>query len=368
MIRVFRLLTVVAALGLLAAACGDDDGTADAETTTAATTDDGTADDGDTDDTAATGAEEEASGTITVYSGRSEELVAPLFEQFTEDTGVEVELRYGDTAELAAQLLEEGENSPADVFFAQDAGALGAVAAEGLFTDLPEEQLGAVEEALRSTEGQWVGVSGRARVVVYNTDELTEDDLPDSILEFTDPEWEGRLGWAPTNGSFQAFVTALRVLEGEDGAEQWLTGIRDNGVRAYEGNAPIVQAVGDGEIDAGFVNHYYAFQLREENPDLPVANKYFGGGDPGGLVNIAGVGVLGTSDNPAGASALVDYLLSEEGQTYFAEESYEIPIAAGVEPVDEVPSIDELTLPEIDLDQLEDLPGTLELLGQLGIV
>jgi iron(III) transport system substrate-binding protein len=353
--KLFKTLTLLAVLGLVAAACGDDDG--------------GTADTGDTGDTEGTTDDDaEASGTITVYSGRSEELVAPLFEQFTDDTGIEVEARYGDTAEMAAQLLEEGDNSPADVFFAQDAGALGAVAGEGMFAELDGEQLDAVDPALRSTDDRWVGVSGRARVVAYNTEALEEDDLPDSILDFTDAEWADRLGWAPTNGSFQAFVTALRVLDGEDAAETWLREIDGNGARAYESNSTIVQAVGAGEVDAGFVNHYYLFQLKAEDPDLPVENKYYGGGDAGGLVNVAGVGVLETSTNADAASAFVDYLLAEEGQTYFAEETYEIPLAAGVEPVEGVPTIDELTLPDIELERLEDLAGTLELLGRLNIV
>src|SRR3990170_7585325 len=136
----------------------------------------------------ATGASEEPSGSITVYSGRSEELVGPLLDQFTEATGIEVEARYGDTAEMANLILTEGENSPADVFFAQDAGALGAVAEQGLLAALPEEVLGLVEERFRSPSGEWVGVSGRARVVAYNTESLTEEELPDSIYGFTDPE------------------------------------------------------------------------------------------------------------------------------------------------------------------------------------
>src|SRR5688572_7751087 len=180
---------------------------------------------------------------ITVYSGRSEELVGPLIERFESETKIDVDVRYGDTAELASTILEEGANSPADVFFAQDAGALGAVAEAGLFDALPAAILDRVPLALRSPDGKWVGVSGRARVVVYDSRELTEADLPTSIHGFTDPAWSGRLGWAPTNGSFQAFVTALRVLEGEEAARAWLEGMVANEPRPYEGNTNIVQAV-----------------------------------------------------------------------------------------------------------------------------
>lgn len=344
-----KMLALVLGLTVLAAACGvDSDTTEDPGSTT-------TAGDGN-------------GGSLVVYSGRSEELVGPLIEQFEAASGIDVEVRYGDTAEMAAQILEEGDNSPADVFFGQDAGALGALAAEGRLVGLSDEQLDLVADGLKDDEGRWVGTSARARVVVYNSDELTEDDLPDSILDFTDPAWSGRLGWAPTNGSFQAFVTALRVLEGEDGARAWLEGIKVNDPATFDGNSAIVEAVGAGEIDAGFVNHYYAYQLKAKNPDLAVTNKLFGGGDPGGLVNVAGGGILDTADNTDDANAFIDFLLSADAQTYFAETTFEIPVVAGVEPVEGVPTLESLTLPDLDLNRLDDLAGTLALLTELGIV
>ncbi len=166
-------------------------------------------------------------------------------------------MRYGDTAELAATILEEGPNSPADLFFAQDAGALGALAAAEMLTLLPSTLPEQVEPRFRSADGLWIGISGRDRLVVYNTNKLTEADLPRSITGFVDPRWQGRVGWAPTNGSFQAFVTAMRVQLGEEATKAWLEGMIANDVKTYERNAAIVQAVADGEIDVGFVNHYY---------------------------------------------------------------------------------------------------------------
>jgi iron(III) transport system substrate-binding protein len=306
---------------------------------------------------------------LTIYSGRSEELVAPVIEQFTEATGIEAEVRYGDTAEQAATILEEGTNSPADVFFAQDAGALGAVAAEASTATLPQELLDRVDQRFRSPDGHWVGVSGRARVVVYSTERVQESDLPDSILDFTDPAWKGRLGWAPTNGSFQAFVTALRVTEGEEAARAWLEGIQENEPEVFEGNLPIVEAVAAGDIDAGFVNHYYLLgQLAEQGDDYPAANHFLSGGDPGALVNVAGVTILATTDQPSGANEFVDYLLSPEAQEYFATETYEYPLIEGVTPDPQLPPLAEIESPDIDLSDLQDLEGTLDLLADVGVL
>lgn len=305
--------------------------------------------------------------TVVVYSGRSESLVAPFFEQFTAATGIKVEARYGDTAEMAATILEEGQNSPADLFFAQDAGALGALSAAGLLAPLPEATLNAVEERFRASSKDWVGVSGRARVVVYNTDSLSEADLPASITAFTEPEWRGRLGWAPTNGSFQAFVTAMRQQLGEDATRAWLEGLIANEIKTYEGNSAIVQAVASGEIDAGFVNHYYIYQIqRESGGTLAAANYFPAEGDIGALINIAGAGILKTAGNAAVAQQLLDYMLSAEGQTYFAERTFEYPLAAGVKPAADLKPLSEIKTPAVDLNTLSDLQGTLQLLQDVG--
>ena len=310
----------------------------------------------------------EAAGPLTVYSGRSEELVGPLLERFTQDTGIEVDVRYGDTAEMANLIITEGENSPADVFFGQDAGALGALSAEGLLAALPNETLDLVDERFRAPSGEWVGVSGRARVIVYNTDALTEADLPDSILDFTDPAWSGRIGWAPTNGSFQAFVTALRVLEGEEGARAWLEGIQANEPGVYEGNNPALDAVIAGEIDVAFINHYYLMQRVAEEPDVPAANAFLTDGDPGALVNVAGAGILDTAEHGEAARTFVEYLLSADAQTYFAEETKEYPLIEGVEADPALPALEEIGTPAIDLSDLSDLEGTLELLQEVGVL
>jgi iron(III) transport system substrate-binding protein len=305
-------------------------------------------------------------GPITVYSGRSEELVGGVFDDFTEDSGIEVEVRYGDTAELAATILNEGDASPADVFFAQDAGALGALEAEDLFAPVEEETLDLVDPAFRSPQGAWVGTTGRVRVLAYNSDALSEDEVPDSVFDLVDPEWEGRVGWAPTNGSFQAFVTAMRVEEGEDATREWLEGMIDNGAIEFENNSGIVEGLGRGEVEVGLVNHYYLARFKAEDPEFPVENKYLPG-DIGGLVNVAGVGVLESSEHQDAAHELVGYLLSEQTQEYFGQvtDELEFPLREGVDSPD-LPSLDELEPPEVDLSSLEDLQGTLELLREVG--
>jgi iron(III) transport system substrate-binding protein len=302
---------------------------------------------------------------LVVYSGRNEELVGPIIERFEEESGIDVEVRYGDTAELAATILEEGQNSPADVFFSQDAGALGALANEGILSPLPEDTLSQVEERFRDPNGEWVGISGRARVVAYNTEALSEDELPSSILDFTDPEWNGRIGWAPTNGSFQAFVTALRVIEGEDAAREWLEGVQANDPRRYDNNLAILEGVASGEIEVGFVNHYYLFQLQEESGgDVPAANYYFQNGDPGSLVNVAGIGILNTADNTPEAEEFMEFMLSEEAQSYFADETFEYPLIKGVPINEDLVPLSEIETPDVDLGNLDDLQGTLDLLRE----
>jgi iron(III) transport system substrate-binding protein len=312
---------------------------------------------------------EGSTGTLTVYSGREEELVAPLFEMFEQETGIDVEVRYADSAELAATIAEEGENSPADVFFAQDPGSLGAVEGEGLLAELPDEVLGRVDERFRDPDGRWVGTSGRARVIVYNTDVLSEDELPDSIWDFTDPKWKGKIGLPPTNASFQAFVTAMRLTAGDDRTREWLEGIKGNEPQLYEKNTPVVEAAAAGEIEVGFVNHYYLYVVKEEQPDAPIANHYLAGDDPGALVSVAGVAVLESTDQREAAQRFVDFLLSEEGQRFYAEEAEEAeyPLIEGVEPREGLPPLDDLQGPDLELDELgPELERTLELLNEVG--
>ncbi len=349
--RIVRFTGLAVAASLLVVACGNDDAEPAADTST-----DGT--------------EQVAEGSITVYSGRSEELVSPILDSFTAATGIEVDLRAGDSGEMAALLLTEGDASPADLFFSQDAGALGAVEAAGLLTDLPDATLESVDEAYRSKAGKWVATSGRMRVLVYNPDLVADAELPASIDGLLDAKWKGKIGFAPTNASWQSFVTALRVLRGEDAARTWLEGFADNDPVAYEKNGAVRDAVNDGEVAVGLVNHYYLYEkiLAEGAAAVKAKNHYFRNGDPGSLVNVAGVGILASSDNTAAAQALVDYLLSEDGQTYFAEKTFEYPVASGVVQYAELPSLDDVAPPSIDLSDLKSIEATQELLSDVGLL
>ena len=304
---------------------------------------------------------------LTIYSGREEELVQPLIDAFAEKTGTTVDVRYGESAELAATIAEEGENSPADVFFSQDPGSLGAVDDE--LAELPQETLDRVAERFRDSGGRWVGTSGRTRVLAYNTDALREDAVPDSVFDLTAPAWKGKIGIAPTNASFQAFVTAMRLSVGDGKTKQWLVDLKRNEPRTYEKNTPIVEALATGEIELGLVNHYYLYLVKEEQPDAPVANHFLAPGDPGALVSVAGAGVLATAGNEKAAREFVDYLLSDEGQRFYTEsaEEAEYPLVAGIGAKEGLPALDTLEGPDVDLSTFgTELESTLELLRETG--
>ena len=316
------------------------------------------------------GGSDAADGPLTIYSGRSEELVGPLFAQFTEETGIEVSARYGDTAELAAQLIEEGEASPAQVYFAQDAGALGAVDTAGLLAPLPASVATTVPEAYRAPSGNWTGVSGRARVIAYDAEQVPAADVPQSIFDLTDPKWKGQVGIAPTNASFQAFVTAMRVSQGDEVTKQWLEGLVANDVQTFEKNSLILDAVDTGQVQLGLINHYYWYEKAAEvGADAMRAQISFTKPeDPGSLVNVAGVGILtGAADN-ANAAAFVEWLLSPATQEWFVTNTYEYPLVPSVAAAEGLPSLESLRGPNVPLAELADLPGTLVMLEDVGLL
>jgi iron(III) transport system substrate-binding protein len=305
--------------------------------------------------------------TLIIYSGRNENLIGPVIEKARQEIGLDIEVRYGDTAELAIALLEEGRNSRADLFFAQDAGALGAMAQARRTMSIPQPLLNQVDPRFRSRNGQWVGISGRARAVDYNTQLVQPNELPSNIWELTQPKWRGKVGWAPTNGSFQAFVTAMRSTAGDARTLEWLRGMKENGAVAYRNNTTIVEALGRGEVHLGLVNNYYLSRFTSENPNFPVAHHYMPG-DVGSMINVAGVSIMDTSDQQADAEKFIEYLLKPEAQGYFAEQTTEYPLVSGVQPPANQIPISQINPPNIDLSSLADLEGTISLLEQAGLL
>ena len=308
-----------------------------------------------------------ADGMITLYSGRAEELVAPLIEKFEAASGVDVEVRYGSSPEMAATLLTEGANSPADLFYAQDPASLGSVA--DFMTPLPGSVLSLVPDSFRDPDGLWVGVTVRSRVLAYNPEFVAEGDLPASYKDLVDPEWAGLVGVAPTNGSFVAFVSAMILIEGEEATLEWLQGLAANNPVTFDGNAPIAAAVDTGDIAVGLINHYYLRELAAEQGVVTAQNHFFGQSDAGSLVMPSGISMLATAQNPAGAIELITFLLSAESQAYFAETNFEYPVLAGAPAPEGVPALDTLVSPSLSAtDMASVLDRATDLIAEAGLV
>lgn len=308
-------------------------------------------------------------GSLTLYAGRDEELIAPLIEQFSVETGIEVDVRYGSSPELNALLLEEGENSPAQVFLSQDAGALGSLSNEGLLAPLPDDLTSLIPAGFTSDDGNWIGVTGRARVIVFDPEQIAEDDVPDSIFDVADPEFSGELAFAPGNASMQSFVTALRVLEGEDAAEAWVKDVSKNAPVLTEKNGATLDLVDSGEVTLGLINHYYWYEKAEEvGEDAMRAQLKFLPGDAGGIVNVSGAAILAGAANDPDALAFIRFLVSETAQQYFVDKTFEYPLLPGIDAPEGLPSLESLVNPELDLNDLESLGKTQELLAEYGLL
>ncbi len=337
------------ALALVAGACSGSDSADDSETP---------AGDGSLEGT-----------TITVYSGRGEDLIADVLQRFEDETGATVEVRYGDSAQMALQIDTEGDRSPADVFISQSPGAVGYLDGQGRLASLGTSTLDRVAPEFRSSDGTWVGITARVRVLVYNTDLVDPADLPSSVLELTDPAYRGRVGVAPSNGSFQDFVTAMRSQLGDDATAEWLAGMAANESPNYAKNSAILDAVARGEIEMGLVNHYYLLEALEEDPGLPAANHRFEDGDLGSLLIVSAAAVVDSTDDAAAAEALVTFLLSDEAQRMSSDAEKEYPLVTGVEPAEGLAPMDELVGISVDLNTLaEGLSGTQKLIDDSGIV
>jgi len=304
---------------------------------------------------------------LTVYSGRSEEFIAPFFAQWESQSGIKLNIRYGDSAELAAQILEEGSNSPADLFLSQDAGSLGAVAEAGLFTQLSNEVASAIPAQYVAANRNWVGVTGRARVFAYAPDRVKV--LPLSVADLTKSEYKNQVGIAPTNASFQAFVTALIENKGAEFAKSWLKALQANGVKIYAKNSAIVEAIDKGEISIGLVNHYYIWEVSEGlGRAINVKNGFFAPGDLGNLINVSGVGVLASSKKYKAAEDLINYLTGATTQAKFVADTHEYALVSGTAAPEGVPALDQIGAPSVDLSTLKNIKATQDLLIEVGLL
>jgi len=321
-------------------------------------------------DTSASGGggenEPETAG-VTLYSGRIPAAIGPAIDRYEAAADRDVRVRFADTADLAATLIEEGGASPADVFFSQEPGGIHAVAEAGLLAKLPGDILEMVPPRFRDPEGRWVGVTGRARVLAYNREELSEDELPDSPFGLTAPRWRDRVGWSPASSSMQEFVTALRLRYGDERTREWLEAMVDNGAVSYPNNITIRDAIAAGEIDVGLINHYYVAQaVAAEGRDYPVG-VYFPPDGLGSLMLLTTVGVLESSDRKPEAFDFVRSLLSPGSQGFFTASSKEYPLAIAAEPdpslsvpLAEIPSTGD------DLVDLTELQATIALMQESG--
>jgi len=308
---------------------------------------------------------------LTIYSGREQQLVKPIMDRFTKETGIELKVRYASSTSLATALVEEGSNSPADVYWSQEPGTLGLVGARGLLARLPQATVGRVPARFSTRSRRWVGTSARSRVLVYNTNELRPSDLPASVWGLTNATWRGKIGIAPTNASFQAFLGATIHLYGEARVRAWLEGVRANDVRFYPNNTTVVQAVGRGDVEVGLVNHYYLYNLLADTPSLPVRNHWFRNGDPGNLVLAAGVGVVASTQKTAAARRFVDFLLSKTGQRLIARGpgAAEYPLVKGVPRRPGLPPLDSVKGPKYNLGRLSaDIAPAVKMLLEEGFI
>ncbi len=316
-----------------------------------------------------TGSDSAAAGTITVYSGQHEQTVTMLVSDFTKRTGVKVQLRSGNEAELANQLLQEGSASPADVFYAGNPPPLEAVRAKGLLGPVQDSTLAAVPAQYDSPSKQWVGVSARSGALIYNTDNPPAA-MPATLRELATPQWKDRFGFAPTETDFSPIVSALARTDGDAAAGQFLDGLKAN-AKAYEDNEAVAAAVNRGEVQTGLLEHYYWYRLKQEVGDggTHSALHYFGPGDPGGLLAVSGAGMLASSKHSGDAQRFLAYLVSPPAQEIIGtSDSFEYPLATGAKTSQPLRPFDELRPPALSPLDLGDGKHALDLLQKANLL
>lgn len=292
---------------------------------------------------------------IVVYNAQHRQLMEEIVPAFTKATGIEVKLRNGADPELAAQLVQEGKASPADVFLTENSPAMSQVERAGLFSVLPETATAPIPAQYRPSSGLWTGFVARSTVLVYNTDQVEAADLPSSLMELSEPQWKGRLSFSPTGADFQAIVSAVLELEGEDATREWLAGLKRNGT-VYDGNNVVLESVNAGRSQVGIVYHYYWYRDRAESGDVSDRSRlsFFGDQDPGAFVSVSGAGVLKSSKHRADAEKFVEYLTGAQGQEKLADSyALEYPLNPAVALDPPVRPFAQLQPPVVDVSDLD---------------
>ncbi|QHE66558.1 iron ABC transporter substrate-binding protein [Rhodococcus sp. WAY2] len=307
--------------------------------------------------------------TLTVYNAQHESLTQEWADAFTAETGIEVELRNGSDTELGNQLVAEGDQSPADVFLTENSPAMTLVENAGLFTGVNQDVLDQVPSQYRPSSGAWTGIAARSTVFAYNKDQLPQDQLPKSLLDLQDPAWKDRWAASPSGADFQAIVSALLELRGEDATRQWLAGMKEN-VRTYKGNNTVMKAVNAGEIPGGVIYHYYWFgdQAKTGENSNNVALHYFRNEDPGAFVSVSGGGVLKSSSNQDAAQQFLKFVTGKSGQEVLQTgTSFEYTVASDVPANPELVPLADLQAPAVDPAKLNS-PKVTELMTEAGLL
>jgi iron(III) transport system substrate-binding protein len=287
---------------------------------------------------------------LLIYNAQHESLTKEWVDAFTKETGIKVTYRQGGDTELGNQLVAEGGASPADVFLTENSPAMAAVEKAGLFADLDSATLDQVPAQYRPATGKWTGVAARSTVFVYNTSRLQPDQLPKSMLDLQQPQWKGRWGGAPAKADFQAIVSALLQLEGEQVTAQWLAGMKTNAV-IYNDNIATMKAVNAGEVDGGIIYHYYWFrdQAKTKEGSGNTALHYFKNEDPGAFISLSGGGVLASSNKKDEAQQFIKFVTGKTGQEVLEKgTSFEYPVASNVPANPALPPLDSLQAPTVD--------------------
>ncbi|WP_221929952.1 iron ABC transporter substrate-binding protein [Fodinibius sediminis] len=330
---------------------------------------------------------EPATDQLVIYSGRSQALVDQLVTDFKQQTGIDVEVRYGNDAELLAVMNEEGGQSPADLYWANTMGAMAIASKQNLLKPLPDSLLNK-PAAFKSSSDEWIPVTVRYRVLAYNANNVDSTQLPTSVMDLPGmSEFEGRVGWTPTYSSFYDFLTTVRLTQGDEEARRWLLGMMQLDPKSYSSNTPMVQAIAAGEIDIALTNHYYILRLKygggegeyedhehygeaEPNANAPIKTYHFEEGDLGNLALVTGAAELQTSQDSEAAQKFLGFLLSRQAQEYAAESVHEYPVIDGVTLPDYMLNLERAfkLSPEYDYEKLQQLEGTLNLLREVGVI